>query len=175
MTDEIWKPIKGYEGLYEVSNLGRVKSLSYNGPDRKNKKEKILRPAFTGRNKNYSIVSLYAYGKRKLYMIHDLVLQSFVGDKPDNITVDHIDMNPKNNRLENIEYVSMRENISRARKKRGNHSSKFTGVSWNKDREMWSAFIFINGKNKNIGCFKNELEAKEAYDKALEDHLNEVV
>lgn len=104
---EIWKPVVGYEGLYEVSNLGRVKSLNY----RRTGKEGILSQ---GKCKNgYSIVGLYKNEKRKPYYVHRLVAEAFIPN-PENLPeVNHIidDFEHRSdNRVENLEWCTVEYN-----------------------------------------------------------------
>ena len=102
---EIWKDIKGYEGLYQISNKGRVKSLGNN----KTKKEKILSP---GKHKGYFYVSLYKNRKEKKYSIHRLVAQAFLPN-PDNLpVVNHKDENKLNNNVENLEWCTQEYNVN---------------------------------------------------------------
>ena len=169
--EEIWKPIKGYEGFYEVSNLGRVKSLAYSGGERINRKEIILKSSMSGPKMNYPNIRLYINGKKKIFRIHDLVAEAFIGKKEEWMTVDHIDENTSNNNLENLEYVTQRENSARYHK--GRSSSIYTGVYWDKSKNKWRAAIRIRDKKNYLGTFDYELDAKESYDKALRDHLNE--
>lgn len=106
MKKEIWKDIIGYEGLYQVSNLGRVKSLG-NG---KSKKEKILKQ---GTNScGYYQIKLYQNGKYKTYKIHRLVAQTFL-DNPNNYySVNHRDENKQNNCIENLEWCTQEYNVN---------------------------------------------------------------
>lgn len=98
---EIWKDIKEYEGLYQVSNKGNVKSLNYNHT----KEEKILR---LGVDRNgYLIVNLYKNGKCKSLRVHRLVLRTFNPvENMDKLEVNHKDENKKNNNLDNLEWCS---------------------------------------------------------------------
>lgn len=99
--DEIWRPIKGYEGLYEISNYGRVKSLKCH-------KERLRTP--TKRNKDYLGVSLCKNGKQETKLVHRLVAEAFIPN-PDNLPcVNHKDENPTNNVIDNIEWCSYKYN-----------------------------------------------------------------
>ena len=90
--EEQWKDIIGYEGLYQISNYGRVKSLNYH----RSGKEQILKPHLWGKKK-YFIIGLYKDGKCHQITIHRLVAQSFL-DNPKNLPcVNHKDENPQNN------------------------------------------------------------------------------
>lgn len=95
---EIWKDIKGYEGLYQVSNLGRVKSLK-----RKSRPyEKILVPLVT--NKDYLCVNLYKNNKNKKFLIHRLVAKEFLKNEKLLPQVNHKDENTHNNNVNNLEW-----------------------------------------------------------------------
>jgi hypothetical protein len=168
--EEIWKELPSYEGIYEVSNLGNIKSLSrikFN----KGKfpficKEKILK---LGKDTNgYYSVSLYKNGKIKTSNPHRLMAIAFLGHKPCGLklVVDHINNNPLDNRLENLQIITNRENASKDRK---NGTSKYTGVSWDKERNKWTVRFKINGKNLFLGYFLNEEEASEVYNNKLKE------
>lgn len=104
---EIWKDIKEYYGLYQVSNMGNVKSLNY----RHTGEEKILRPMVI-RN-GYLIVTLYKNGKRKMLTVHRLVLMTFAPiNNMDKLDVNHRDENKKNNNLDNLEWCNRSYNIN---------------------------------------------------------------
>ena len=103
---EIWKDIAGYEGLYQVSNLGRVKSLGNN----KNSKEKILKPFFN--RDGYLLVNLCKEGKSKQYRVHRLVAQAFILNPEDKPEVNHKDEDKTNNKVENLEWVTSKENCN---------------------------------------------------------------
>ena len=158
--EEIWKDISGYEGYYQVSNLGRVKSLNYNHT----KKEKLLHS--TENRDMYLRVGLYKNGKPKIKRVHQLVAESFLNHKicRHKLVVNHKDFNKQNNHVDNLEIVTQREN---ANKKHINSSSRFVGVSWHKENKKWQASIWINGKLKYIGSFTSELEASSAYETEL--------
>ena len=105
--NEIWKDISGYEGLYQVSNLGRVKSFQKwkraSCPE-----EFILSPSLS--NNGYLQVTLYKQKKRKKLLVHRLVAEGFVRN-PDNLPhVNHIDENTKNNRADNLEWCTPQYN-----------------------------------------------------------------
>jgi hypothetical protein len=114
---EIWKDIIGYEGLYQISNIGRVKSLNrivirkngYSLPV----KERII--AFHKHRDGYNMVRLWN-NKSKLCTIHRLVAQSFL-DNPNNYpNVHHCDNDPSNNSVDNLEWVTQAKNIQYASK-----------------------------------------------------------
>lgn len=97
-----WKDIKGYEGLYQISNFGEVKSLYF-------KKEKILKPHFT---RGYLTVRLYKNKIGKDFYIHCLVMNTFNPNDDKTLERNHIDEDKTNNRLDNLEWVSHKENIN---------------------------------------------------------------
>lgn len=107
MKQEEWKPVVGYEGLYEVSDWGRVKSLNYNNTG----KEGIMKTRPNGGG--YLQIDLYKNGKKETRKVHILVMRAFVGRCPDGYEVDHYDWNPKNNRLDNLRYIQANDNAGR--------------------------------------------------------------
>ena len=112
MKKEYWKPVVGYEGLYEVSNWGRVKSLkklvkSHNkwGECYITINEKILKKRID--KYGYERVMLYKHGKSKLKQVHRLVAEAFI-DNPDNLPqVNHKDEDKLNNNVDNLEFCSV--------------------------------------------------------------------
>ena len=154
---EIYKDVIGYEGIYKVSNLGNVKSLIGNN-------EKILKLCRNGGG--YSTVNLHINSIMKTRTVHQLVAGAFLNHKPSRyeLVINHKDFNRNNNNVNNLEIVTTREN---ANQKHLKSSSQYTGVSWDKNRNKWSSQIVINKKLKFLGRFINELDASEAYQKAL--------
>lgn len=153
---ESWKTIANYPD-YEISNLGRVKSLKF-------KREKILKQ--TVDNTGYPTVCLYISGFSKKIDVHKLVAIAFLNHVPDGykLVVNHKDFNKENNNVKNLEIVTNRENSNLKHKK---HSSKYTGVSWHKNQKKWASTIYINGKLKYLGSFNNEIEASNKYQETL--------
>ena len=165
---EEYRDIKGYEGFYQVSNLGEVKSLARftiqsNGV-KYPIKEKTLK---LGRGSVYLTANLYKGGVSKTLSVHTLVAAAFLNHTPnryEGLIVDHIDNDPLNNRVENLQLVTQRYNVSKDSK----GSSEYVGVSWNKQANKWCANVYINGSYKFLGSFSNELEASKAYQKELQ-------
>lgn len=102
---EIWKPIAGYEGRYEVSNLGRVRSFHRRGC-------RILRLSDRGAPDNYLIVSLALNGRTRTRLVHHLVLLTFVGPRPEGMVACHTNDVPHDNRLENLRWDTQEENMA---------------------------------------------------------------
>lgn len=105
--DETWKDIEGFEGLYQVSNLGRIKSFckstKYNCPD-----EMILKPSIA--NSGYCQVTLYSKPLKKKFLVHRLVATAFIPN-PNNLPqINHKDENPLNNNCANLEWCTARYN-----------------------------------------------------------------
>lgn len=173
---EIWKEVPGYEGYYSVSNLGNVKSHSRLVINRRclsgyaKLNEKMLNPVID--KLGYGRVILHRNTKKRTRLVHQLVASAFLNHIIDKYTmvVNHIDLNPRNNRVDNLEIVTQRQN---ANLKQFKHSSKYTGVSWFKDRNKWRAYIWINGRHTHLGLFTDEYEAHLAYENAL-NHLNNI-
>lgn len=157
---EIFRDVLDYEGLYQVSNYGNVKSLNF----RRSGKEKELKPSKDG--DGYLHVRLSKNGLAKTIKVHKLVAIAFLNHIPDGykIVVDHINSNKLNNNLNNLQLISQRENTSKDKK---NCSSKYTGVTWYKPSNKWQAKIHINRKLKHLGYFHNELDASNKYQETL--------
>ncbi len=104
---EHWKPVPGYKGLYEVSNKGRIRRV-VEQPQNRFKKGYVLKPD-TVRG-GYLRVTLTKRKKTKRHMAHRLMLTAFVGPPPEGHEANHIDGRKKNNKLENLEWVTRSEN-----------------------------------------------------------------
>ena len=104
--NEIWKDIVGYEGLYQISNLGRVKSLNYN----RTGKENILSPGLS--SNGYYHVSLCKNGEMKDFNVHRLVALSYIPNLDNKPCVDHINGNRLDNRVENLRWCTNKENCN---------------------------------------------------------------
>ena len=126
--EELWKSIKGYEGLYEVSTLGRVRGIERIVVNRRNRemkiKETILKPEYV--YNGYERVFLCKNGKGVHKRVATLVYETFVGAIPEGREIDHCNGERTDNRLENLRAVSHKENcynpISRAKHLAANES-----------------------------------------------------
>ena len=155
---ENWKYIKGSDGQYKISDLGRVMSLKYG-------KERILKPYLSGvKGNEYETVDIRINGKRGNIKVHKLVAIHFLGyTRNGNFVIDHINNNQTDNRVENLQIITQRKNVSKDRK----GVSMYTGVSWKKSHNKWYSAIRIEGKEKYLGMYDCEHEAGAAYQKAL--------
>ena len=164
--EEIWKDIPGYEGLYQASSLGKIKSLKYNN----GKKEKELISYDDGRG--YLCLVLSKNKKRNTFKVHKLIAITFLNHTPcgHKIVIDHINNDRKDNRVCNLQLITNRENAS---KDRSNYTSSNVGVFWCKRENKWCSKIHIEGKTYNLGYFKDEEKASEKYQKVLKDWIEQ--
>ena len=102
---EIWKPVVGYDSLYEVSSMGRVRSLNYRGT-----KGMVKELSYGKVNDTYSMVRLYKDTKSSPKLVHRLVAQAFVPNSFELPQVNHKDENPDNNQASNLEWCSPKYN-----------------------------------------------------------------
>lgn len=103
--EEIWKDIEGYEGFYQVSNFGNVKSLNYQG------RGYSQNLALKKNCKGYYWVMLYKFGCKQPILVHRLVAEAFIENPNKFKSVNHKDENPLNNRAENLEWCTASYNV----------------------------------------------------------------
>ena len=112
MEKETWRDIPGYEGLYQVSDSGRVRSLDryieYSNGKLVFYKSKIIKQSEDKHGR--MVLGLYKNKNRKNYFVHSLVALAFIGERPKDHVVAHCDGNNKNNDLSNLRYDTVREN-----------------------------------------------------------------
>jgi hypothetical protein len=167
--EEIWKDIKGYEGLYQISNLERVKSLeklSWNGHVWWTKKELILNPV---NSMGYKSVRLCKSNKCKSHRIHILVATYFIPNPENKRMVNHINHDRWDSRVENLEWVSDRENCTHARLRMANKNG-YQNVKKYHNRNYYGFYTMINGKYIYKGYYKTAKEAHEGYLQFLADN-----
>lgn len=157
--EELWRDVNGYEGLYQISNLGRVKSLK-----RKNKykhnEEIIMKELFDG---NYLFIRLSKNSKKKNFLIHRLVAEAFIKEIKGKEYVNHKNGIKTDNRVENLEWVTASENTIHAIKNglKRLPNKKIIQIDNNKIVKHWNSIKEASetlGINRaNIGaCCRNE-------------------
>ena len=105
---EVWKDVVGYEGLYQVSNFGNVKSLG----NEFSRKERLLK--LSPQSKGYLTIVLQKNATRKMVLVHRLVAEHFIDNTESKAQINHINGIKTDNRVENLEWVSHRENLNHA-------------------------------------------------------------
>jgi hypothetical protein len=156
--EEIWKDIPNYEGYYQVSNLGKVRTLTRTikcGTMSYEKKGKLL--TLCKNSRGYIIIGLNKSAIRKSFTAHRLVISTFIGDS--NLHIDHINGDKTDNRLDNLRYVTNRQNkIYGSISKRGG-----VGYSYHKGMKKYASTIRHNGEKIKLGYFYTKEEASKAY------------
>ena len=154
---EIWKPIKGYEGRYEVSNLGNVRSLNW----RKSGLAKKLTPAID----RYGYLQVWLYnhkGERNFLKVHRLVAETFIPNPGNKPQVNHKDEIKTNNRVENLEWMTSKENCNygtrneRAGKASGKTRSKQV-IQYTKDCELVKVWSSTYEVERQLGFAHNSI------------------
>jgi len=172
--NEIWKDILGYEGLYQISNLGRVKNLERKVKCQNHErivKEKILKQS---KGKKYQQVTLSKKCKSSTKTVHRLVAQAFIPNPNNLAEVNHIDANTKNNCVDNLEWCTRYENMQHAKenglikapKREKNHwynkfgkdhirSKKITQLS--KNDEIIKEWDSLADVKRDLGIFQSNI------------------
>jgi hypothetical protein len=155
-SDEImpeeWRTVPGYEGLYEVSSVGQVKSVT---------KNRFLSWYLY---KGYPRVCLRKNNKGYVVCVHRIMALAFLGD-PGNNFVNHINGVRNDNRIENLEYVTNRENATHGQ----GAKNKYTGVRLEKKRSLWRSDIIFKGKNIFLGYSRTPEDASVKYYEAMRE------
>ena len=176
MDKEIWKDIKGYEGLYQVSNYGRVKRIKrlrnnkYNKPS-VDTRTQYMKPWDNGNG--YKVVSLVKKHKRKNHYVHRLVAEHFIENIYNKRQVNHKDFDRNNNKIDNLEWATAKENTSWSRPNYAKHHKCKTNtglryIIFREERNLYR--VIINKKEKT---FKNLEKAKEYRDKIIAERGEE--
>lgn len=163
--EEIWLDIIGFEGLYQVSSIGNVKRLTRtikNGSGVQLLEERPLKTYLSKRG--YPFLILRKDNRSINKYIHRLVAESFIGKS--DLQVNHINGIKTDNRVENLEFVTNRENNTH----RFNKEGHLTGAHFSKKANKWQSAIKVNKQNINLGYFDNQLDAHLAYIQACEKY-----
>ena len=172
MKEEIWKDVPDYEGYYQASNLGRVRSLdrnvlTTNGQERLYKGKTVKG---TINNKGYRLCRLSINGVNRTFTFSQLVAMAFLGHETSGhvLVVDHKNGDRADDRLDNLRIVANRANTTTCfRSDKGSLSSEYVGVSWYECASKWLARIKHNGGSVHLGYYNTEIEASNTYQSAL--------
>ena len=158
METEIWKDIIGYEGLYQISNFGNVKSFSRPGTQTKPNSFRILKFCFD--KDNYKTVCLCKKNKKSTKRVHKLVANAFlIKYLETHFIVNHIDSDISNNNVKNLEFVSIQENVCHGTSKR----KDFVGITRvSKLSNRFMARTTIDKKRLYLGAFDTKEDAYKA-------------
>lgn len=161
MEELKWYPVKGYEGLYEITKCGKVKALPKTriGVCRRNYGERMMSIVKIGHG--YDSVTLFKNGLKKKWLLHRLVATCFLEKPHGKDFVNHLDKDKTNNHVDNLEWVSSIENNCHMQKSRKT-SSKYPGVYLYMDRKKYRAQINHNGKKFYLGVHDTEELAYKA-------------
>lgn len=154
MEEEIFVDIKGYEGLYQISNFGNVKSLG----NEKKRKEKIIKQGQS--KKGYLFVNLYKNGKGKIYQVHRLVAIAFIENPNNFLQVNHKDEDKTNNVVENLEWCDAKYN--------NNYGSRITKSVANTD---WKIKVANTDYKAIAEKLTNGVLSKQVYQYSLDLNL----
>ena len=168
--NEIWKSIYGYENIYEVSNNGRVRSLSRTAKGKNGAsipiKGRVLKLA---KGQRYYHICLYKFGKSRTVLVHKLVANAFLGDRPKDLVIDHIDNDSLNNMVSNLQYISVRENITK-----DHRDSRDMPTGVHKRRGKYIARKGFGQEDFNLGAFDCVEKAKDVYERVGYDEARSI-
>ena len=168
--EEVWKDVKGYEGYYQVSNLGQVRSLDRTIPFRGGEKKlegMILKQKL---NKGYNVVGLSVEGKQQGKLTSRLVAEAFIVNPENKPEVNHIDENKQNNMVENLEWVTSKENANH-----GTRNSKVIGNLENTSIEARKPVVMIDKRtNKHLLAFGSVNDAFHYLEKEPGGYISRV-
>ena len=166
---EIWKPVPGYEGLYEFSSLGRARSLTRTLPDGRRVRGRILKLS-TDEN-GYLGVNLWRHNKYKRVPLHKLVALHFLGPRPPGMQVRHLDGNPANAALSNLAYGTNGENQLDSVRHGTHHMARVTECPQRHPYDEVNTYITPSGSRACRTCRaaawrRHRNRKKEARDRA---------
>ena len=166
---EVWKDVKGYEGLYQVSNYGRVKSLERSVNNNKNGgkrklPERIIVPTDNGNG--YKIVGLHKERKRKNFYLHRLVAEHFLLNPQNKKYINHLDYDTSNNTVTNLEWCTQKENVAysvshmkkpRKKYKPTNTGEKYISKKISRNKTYYVVNIATKGICKYFKCLNDAI------------------
>jgi hypothetical protein len=162
---EEWKDIKDYEGKYQVSSLGRIRSLLDCGSNVL-KEPKVLKDAKN--NRDYHLIVLCKNGIRKSFLVHRLVGIAFIENPENKLTIDHIDKNKSNNQMSNLRWATNDEQLENKEQpqfinsKPGTTGEKYIHITKNGFR------VYNKRNNPILAYFKTKEEAVKFRNEYLE-------
>ena len=175
-NEEIWKDIPEYEGYYQASNLGRIRSLEGFSCNHKSGsgfiKKGVVLSQYLNKKTGYNTVGVSKNNIRKTLTVHKIVFRTFksVYSKA-NMVIDHINNVKTDNRLCNLQLLTQRDNLCKSIDKTIT-KSKYFGVYAGNREGKWRARIKINGEQISLGQKDDEYEASKLYDLAFSNkHL----
>ena len=172
---EIWKDIKGYEGYYQISNMGRVKSLErtvWNGRGYRKMPEKILKPQ---KNRNgYLQVPLSKEGTEKKYYIHRLVANAFIPNPQGLPEINHLSEDKTDNRAENLEFCTSQYNKEYSQAKAVIAVNKVSGLIMEFNSIMEAERTLGIDKSSIVRCCKGKQKSAVGYTFAYVDQEEEI-
>lgn len=171
MEKEEWRDIPGYEGYYQVSNLGGVRSLDRTVVFSDGRERFYKGRVIDGNVQNgYKQTTLGINGSSQCLSFSRLAAMAFLGHKPNGhkLVVDHINGDKSDDRVENLRIVTNRANTSTCfRSNRDSFTSGHAGVYWDKKMTKWQSQIQHKGVRVHLGYYDTELEASNIYQSAL--------
>ncbi len=169
-----WRPVVGYEGVYEVSRDGRVRSLDRVGmgayPGKTRQRKGAIMKAVINPTGGHPTVSLSSMGKSATISVHRIMWIAWMGPYKKPLCLDHKNGDPKDNRLENLRLVTQLQNI----RNRLDTDNKLghRGIQYHTSsrKKQWSAIIHVGGQRLTFGPFVSREEAIEARLAAEREH-----
>lgn len=166
ILSEEWRPIPGFERTYEVSSFGSVRRLNS-----KFRRAHLMALGWTGpARRRYQKVKLCQDGVQSVWLVHVLVMLAFVGPTPHGYEIDHLDNDPMNNRLDNLEYVTRSEQQKRAYRRDGRIASDRRGEKNACARLSWDDVTEIR-RLASIGVRQADIARQYAVDPSNISHI----
>ena len=156
--NEIWKPIKSLNNIYEVSNLGNVRSIDRIDKLGRHKKGKVLSKKIF--NTGYEYVSIFANNKKQNKTIHRLVAEAFIDNFDSNLVINHKDGNKQNNCVNNLEVVTQKENIKHSWEHKLSKRTRCKKINqYTKDGKLIKSYNAIMDAERETGISNSKITA----------------